>query len=105
MSTQLNNPIPQADGTYQAITGLRFNIPMHLDQGQVKIDRDNISLTYQVVTYTDNLEEVASASRRVSFPNWPQAFRNDMRDVYDAIRQDARANGLLDPGTDEPLDQ
>ena len=83
----------------QGVTAMVFDIP-HVN---ALLDKPNISLIYEVTSWTSTGEVVSKVSRSVAFPSWPASFKTDMASVYSKVEQDAVASGLIGLGTPEAL--
>ena len=108
MATDLDTPVPLPNVTQQGVVKVQFSIPHKRNAGNtaMEIDRANVEARYVVETWTQDGDSLvtARASRIVPWADWPAGFKAQMRDVYASIVQDAKANGLIGAGTDEPLD-
>lgn len=105
MATRLTAPIPRDAITDQHIESVVFRIARKrsADGTRVVIDRSRTSVTYQVETLDESGAVISRAARTVLAANWPAPFTSTARDMLGMIEQDARANGLLEAGTDEQL--
>ena len=105
MATELTTPIAAADVTHQGITRFTFNVPHKRDVTGTKavINKDAVSVHYEVTTWNEAGEIVSRASRTVPFASWPAVFKQNASAVYENLESDAKSNNLIGDGTDEDL--
>ena len=107
MARTLTDPITQPVITKQAITDITFRIPhtsVYGEPTEVVIDTVNIQVTYNVSSYCDDGSVDHIEDRTVFLADWPIPFKDDVKAMYAKLAQDAEAQGLIDPGIDDPLE-
>ena len=107
MARTLTTPIPQPPGVQQAIMGMRFEVPHVRNVGDTAmvIDKSQIQLRYEVITFDAAGLFVSRKGRVVKFPDWPASFVANVRSVYEKVMLDAESAGLIaGPGVDEALE-
>ena len=106
MATELTTPVERADLTSQAITYFDVRVPHVYNDttGEMDIDKDRVVINYAVESYNADGVRIKIERRSVPFASWPAAFITAMKDVYGLMYTDAKNNGLIGAGTDEPLE-
>ena len=105
MATKLTTPIPVADITDQGVTRITFMIPhkRSADGTSAVLDKQAIAVRYEVTTWNESGEVLQTQARSVPFSSWPANFIVQANDVYQLVVGDAKANNLIQPGTDEQI--
>lgn len=105
MGTSLTTPIPQEDITHQAIVRVDFIVPHKLTPtgDDIVFDKDGIRAIYQVKTYDADMNETNTEVESGAWLSFPQAFKDELKAVYDRLVADAKGKGLIGVGTDEVL--
>ena len=106
MATALTAPVIRPSVTYQGITKVEFKIPHKRDLSglQANIDKDRVAVHYEVSSWNETGEVITRQFRTVPFPDWPASFATDVKAMYAKLETDAKAEGLIGAGTDEPLE-
>lgn len=107
MARTLTTPLERADGTQQAITRFNVEIPHarnNADDAMI-IDKDNVAIKYEVLTFDDNGEIIGCKTTTVGFKGWPAGFKAELRAIYSKIHAHAESTGLIaGTGSDEALE-
>lgn len=105
MATELTTPVEQDPATHQGVTKFTIVVPhkRSADNTDAVIDKTAIFLQYEVTTWNATGKILGVKSRQVPFSDWPAGFKSDVNAVYQKVIQDAKNNGLIGAGTDEPI--
>jgi len=103
MATELTNPIAQAAITHQGVTSFSVQIPHMESGGNALINLDKVKVRYEVTSWSSDGKVAGREAREVPYADWPAVFITDMNAIYQKIVIDAKANNLIQPGTDEPI--
>ena len=106
MATKLTTPEARPAITHHAIIRFEVQVPHKLNdtQDDIVIDLDAVNVAYRIVYLNSEREVIDRVDQTVYWADWPAGFKTDMKSVYTTLTTDAKNKGLIDPGTDEPLE-
>jgi hypothetical protein len=78
-----------------------FSFPHYTDAGIMKLNKNEIMVVFWVHTWAGDGTLISENRYVARFDDWPPAFTNDVRDVYDKIEQYAISQGYISDGIGE----
>lgn len=90
----------------QGITKIDFFFPHAPDYDnnmEMKLDRDNIVVTFHVTSWDENGVEVDDRRYKEVFVNWPGLFTDDVTALYGRLEAYAKSQNYMSEGTAEEV--
>jgi len=106
MARDLTTPLQKVPVYFQAIQQIIFEFPTQVLEGppvDVGMFREGIAVRFEVVSYSENGDIIGRVWRTGNEPDWPAAFRLDVKSVYSRLEAYAEALGDMKPGVSEEL--
>ena len=103
MGRKLDTPIDKPDLTYQQIDSIRFEIPSdETSQTDVVIAKNSVRVDVTWTNYDADKNVMGRDSTTLSYPQWPQAFKDECNSLYQMIENWLEGQGIIEgSGTTE----
>lgn len=105
MARDLDTPVDRPDIQYQAIDGIRFEIPHRLDgTNGIVLHKTSIRVGISVTNYDVEGQVVDRQTYYLNFSQWPAAFVTEANSLYSMIETWAEGQGIIyGSGTTETI--